>query len=350
MANMNASVAIKSEGENQVAAATNNTNNFTGPGTPIKQKPAPNPYLNLSPIKRDESIPDDTSLPVSALPPMPANVPPVREETLKRLSDQQLEVIMIARPPAKMAGEANSNGNGSDEKKPPKQHPMVRVNAAAGTGKTTTLLHLATRCIDLGHPNLTYVTYTRASAKDAQERMRAVLYNEHHQHCVNASTLHSCAMRLLQAELWQHGPDEEFGEEEEVKRVLLDEHAFKDLLKENWGESLNAFIAPALNHIRSNIKQDDKKANRTLDRMEKMLFEKALFYLGRTFTNFLRRNMTLDELKDRKHYYRHYYPSEYEHVLLLVRTFRFIFLMELLAESYWIMYNIRSHEVLPRFV
>ena len=74
-----------------------------------------NPYLQKSPtMKRDESKPDDAILfgcgqwgdewsgPIKTLdylPPLPPDAPPVREDTLNRLSEQQLEVIMAARPP-----------------------------------------------------------------------------------------------------------------------------------------------------------------------------------------------------------------------------------------------------------
>ena len=65
-------------------------------------------------MKRDESKPDDAILfgcgqwgdewsgPIKTLdylPPLPPDAPPVREDTLNRLSEQQLEAIMAARPP-----------------------------------------------------------------------------------------------------------------------------------------------------------------------------------------------------------------------------------------------------------
>ncbi len=76
---------------------------------------------------------------------------------------------------------------------------MVRVNAAAGTGKTATLLHLAVRCIDLGHAGVTYLTFHRAQADDARARIRATLEKEHRP-CPTAGTIHSCAYGLSKNE------------------------------------------------------------------------------------------------------------------------------------------------------
>ena len=179
-----------------------------------------------------------------------------------------------------------------------KSHPnMVRVNAAAGTGKTTTLIHLASRCIDLGHTSLTYVTYSRASANDAQDRMQAVLDKEH-KGCVAASTLHSCAMRLLNLE-----PLEE--QEEEGGRVL-DDVSFQNWMKEQWGEDLEEYIEQAVHHVRSTTREEEEHK---LDGKEKLLYDKASFLLFKTFQNFTRKKMRLEVLKDPKGWGRDYWPS-----------------------------------------
>eukprot|EP00804_Cyclotella_cryptica_P010000 CCRYP_015421-RG/>CCRYP_015421-RG protein AED:0.50 eAED:0.50 QI:0/0/0/0.5/1/1/2/0/264 len=117
----------------------------------------------------------------SLLPPLPESAPKLREETVQSLSEQQLAVIELARPPtASSSDNSNKDNSITDEevaqhqKEYVRQQPqlqqgyMVRVTAAAGTGKTTTLLHLAIRCLDLGHTNVTYVTFSRASAADAK--------------------------------------------------------------------------------------------------------------------------------------------------------------------------------------
>lgn len=285
-----------------------------------------NPYLQTSSpnIKRDERKPNDAFFlsqpthhgPVKTLddlPPIPDDAPPIRPDTLKILSEQQLKVIMAVRPPLSMVA---NNGNLGENLFPQTQqsssanqhqHYMIRVNAAAGTGKTTTLMHLATRCIDVGHRSITYVTYSRASAQDAQGRMQAALDTEH-KNCVHASTLHSCAMRLLNNIPLDQGEDDN-------KRVL-DDHQFQNFLKKHWGGDIEDYLQPAIQHVRSTTNGDDMHK---LDGKKKLLFEKVLYYLTKTFKNFTIKAMSLDELKNKQNSKRHYFPSEYYLLELLLQ-------------------------------
>ncbi|KAL7545669.1 hypothetical protein ACHAWF_009017 [Thalassiosira exigua] len=247
------------------------------------------------------------SLPAADLPPLPPDAPPVRESARARLSDQQMEVLLAARPPSAAAVDARSPDESDEaDPSPPAPHPMVRVNAAAGTGKTTCLVHLAARCADLGHDALTYVTYSRAAAGDARERMDEFL-GDGGRCRVSASTLHSCAMRLLGDE----GSDEGEGED----RRVYDEHELQRLIKEKWEKELWEYVDPAIQHVRAQAEaatagQDGAARRRrtNLDGKEKIMFEKAVYYLHKTFVNFLRKDISLEELKDKKNYMRHYYP------------------------------------------
>jgi len=308
MARLSSAYTKKGEGNNKSNQSS----------TPIQ-----NPYL------QQKGCTDVAIKTVDCLPPLPPGVPPIREETRKRLSAQQLEVIMTARPPpagelvddqttqevvddkittakestyddlnTSLSSPCVNKNLFSNEKQPAKQphHPMVRVNAAAGTGKTTTLLHLATRCIDLGHDSLTYVTYNRAAAEDAQDRMEAVL-DEEHKGCVKASTLHSCAMRLLQIE----SVDEE-GEAE--GRKLLQQTEFQNFITEHWSKAIDEYVQPAIKHIET-LTHDNK---RKLDGKVRLIYEKASFLLFKTFENFTRKKMTYEAFKDEKEWGRHYYP------------------------------------------
>ena len=70
---------------------------------------------------------------------------------------------------------------------------LVCITAAAGTGKTITLVNLAERLKDVGHTQITFVTFCRSSASDAEAKMNAMgLYNE-----VDAKTIHACAISSL---------------------------------------------------------------------------------------------------------------------------------------------------------
>ena len=74
---------------------------------------------------------------------------------------------------------------------------VVRITAGAGTGKTTTILNLASKAAEKGHTYITYVTFSKAAAADGQQRIGASLARMTIPPIVDARTLHSCAMKLL---------------------------------------------------------------------------------------------------------------------------------------------------------
>ena len=63
-----------------------------------------------------------------------------------KLTDEQQAIIGFAKPPDAI----------------PTHGEIVRVTAAAGTGKTTCLVHVARRLIELGHKRIHYVTFNRS--------------------------------------------------------------------------------------------------------------------------------------------------------------------------------------------
>jgi superfamily I DNA/RNA helicase len=126
---------------------------------------------------------------------------------------------------------------------------MVRVNAAAGTGKTTTLLHLTARCIDLQHETVCYLTFSRAAAADAKDCMRAFLEDDGMDGRVVASTMHSCAMRLLS--------DEPLDEQEIEDKRILDDIKLKKVIEENWGDAIDSYLKKAMEHVESSTSSKD---------------------------------------------------------------------------------------------
>ena len=309
----NMSMSMSQESQGSRATTTTNAaasspkrkppaNPYAKPKTPPRDlKPPPEDFFNqpIDPCSQESSGPTRT---LQDLPPLPDDAPPVREGTLKRLSDEQLAVIMSARPPSKSIGEEGDDNISKNlfdplqSKRQHRNHHMIRVNAAAGTGKTTTLVHLATRCIDLGHKSLTYVTYNKAAATDAQQRMEASL-DKDRRHCVSAGTLHSCAMRLL------------LDEQEETNNKLLDEHQFQNYIKEHWKAAINDYLQPALVHLRSISSEDSAHK---LKSKERLMYEKVVYYIIKTFkSNFTQKRMSVEELKDTRNPWRHYYPSEW---------------------------------------
>jgi superfamily I DNA/RNA helicase len=84
---------------------------------------------------------------------------------------------------------------------------VVRITAAAGAGKTTTLLKLAEWANALLYPNIQYLTFSKAAANDAIERFRTERMKQQQQRPTNtnttttttivARTLHSAAYHLV---------------------------------------------------------------------------------------------------------------------------------------------------------
>ena len=244
-------------------------------------------YANAAQSPRHKSQSKATQ---PVLPPLPMDAPPIRQYTLEKLSDMQLKVVEAARPPTATSLSASSNNGELDRKgnQSDSFHPIVRVTAAAGTGKTTTLLHLALRCIDLNHKQVTYVTYSKASAVDAQTRIQALLPDDK-KSCIEASTLHSCAMRILSKQSLE---DEE--------REIMFEDKFRKLIAEVCGESIQSYLAEAYRHI----KKMDKLSGRKMKRM----YDQVIFWIAKSFNSFCIKNMSLEKLKDERNKWRHYFP------------------------------------------
>ena len=96
---------------------------------------------------------------------------------------------------------------------------IIRVTAAAGSGKTTTLIGFSERLIQMGRTNITYLTYSKALAKDAERRM-----DEH----VTCQTIHSAALRALNLPERVNAADDN-----EVDAYILEEYQ----------DSINEFLS-----------------------------------------------------------------------------------------------------------
>ena len=225
-------------------------------------------------------------------------LPPLREDSLNNLSEQQLEVIKLALPPT-----CNSHDKGSMPRH------LVRVTAAAGTGKTTTLLHLALRCIDLGHSNLTYLTFSKASAKDAHGKIQDILSRRGEYCAINASTLHACAWRLLQEEDESDDDEDEEQQQDESdddgESIFLNDNAFGALIGKKFNQQIEDHLSRAYDAIDATTLEQKKRTSR-----KKQLRDQAIFYLKKTFWTFCISKMSLADLKNDYHWARHYYPGK----------------------------------------
>eukprot|EP00944_MAST-04C_sp_MAST-4C-sp1_P006181 g6181.t1 len=88
-------------------------------------------------------------------------------EMLQKLTPEQREIIKLGKPPMGLAPATSSVNDDCF----PFEHRVVRVLAAAGSGKTTTILTLILKLVQLGHKHIVYCVYNRKNAAEAKEKL-----------------------------------------------------------------------------------------------------------------------------------------------------------------------------------
>ena len=216
------------------------------------------------------------------------------------LSEEQYQIVAMARPP-------------STHMESKKQRHLVRITAAAGTGKTTTLIRLALRCIELGHDHLTYVTFSKASADDAKRRIEAALSSTfqdgqrpNRYPIIHASTLHSCARQLN---------NEARAEQADVVPggKLLDEEDFKQLILNVCGEEIERYLGPAYRNIENGGGGGDdgrpiKPSAETIASRKRRALQQVVYFIWKTFTNCFAHNKTsVEDFNNKSNDWRHFF-------------------------------------------
>ncbi len=136
---------------------------------------------------------------------------------------------------------------------------LIRITAAAGSGKTTTLLALAkhamTKC---HHEHVTYLTFTKAAANDGSKRLHSALASTAAQYKMDARTLHSCAKQQLQHyynNQQQQQQQQEVEEEEEVYHTQQrqnrhwNEKQIKAWIAQTCHSAIQDFLEPCFQEI-----------------------------------------------------------------------------------------------------
>ncbi|GBG35084.1 F-box DNA helicase protein 1 [Hondaea fermentalgiana] len=156
----------------------------------------------------------------------------------------------------------------------PAEGLVLRVTAAAGTGKTTTLEALAEHLLEKGHQDITYLTFNRAAASDGAARLPSK---------VECRTLHSQAISSL-----------------ELPHYL-------NIESESKVESL----------IRKNFRQDIAHMLRTLDSSQSILLAsekvKLAFFIRKTLDRFTASKDSLENGFSSQNEYNTYYPARLHH-------------------------------------
>jgi AAA domain/UvrD-like helicase C-terminal domain len=173
--------------------------------------------------------------------------------------------------------------------------PLVRITAAAGAGKTTTLLALALQAIELGHTHISYVTFTNAAAKDGQRRIDDVLTNYHQQQTdqhrqpitVEARTLHSFAMRLL-------GLDQS-----DTTRLFWTETKVQKWINMECSAAIDKFLVPCYRELEEQSRNQQKGRGRInqagLEERRSYALKKVQFFLYKSLRHFCQNSWTWHE-------------------------------------------------------
>lgn len=214
-------------------------------------------------------------------------------------TEEQENIYAQIRPPAESGDVSNNTTN--------KQHQpyIVRITAGAGSGKTTTILNLAAKAVNLNHKYITYVTFSKAAAADGERRIIQTLQrlnNETHNNItVDARTLHSCAMKLLS----ERRKEEDQYDETKIESKLYDDQQLEKYIEENFKNEINSFLSVALENIKTNPRFQEKDKMFMIDRAH----TQVLFYIRKTLDQFCRSAMSLEQFQDSSFRQRNYYPA-----------------------------------------
>jgi superfamily I DNA/RNA helicase len=189
---------------------------------------------------------------------------------------------------------------------------LSTVISTVGTGKTTTLIHLARRAAQVGHQNITYVTFNRAAARDGQVRFFRDLHQPVCQ--LDARTLHSCAMNLLskqrretmdeEEEPWDHNPK------------FLKEEVLRHHIETVLGDDIEAFLQPCYRTIelrRMSINGSAEQKDKKIREQKQNAKEQVVFYLFKTLQQLCRKSYGVEELLNPTSWERVYYPAKKYH-------------------------------------
>jgi predicted ATP-binding protein involved in virulence len=153
---------------------------------------------------------------------------------------------------------------------------IIRITAAAGTGKTTTLKLLAEVLQTLGHTNISYITFNKTAA----EQMKMPF--------VTSKTIHSWAFLLLNVK-------------EDNAFLLKTDTAFEKAIHNICGKNVLCFLGDMLEESK-------------LDKQRKRRAEKIVTsYLMKTLKKFLQSAKNVKEGFDCKEYENVYYPARLWH-------------------------------------
>lgn len=219
----------------------------------------------------------------------------ISESTPYTLSDEQIHILKTIRPPPTNVGR---NVNGKDS-----GGCIIRVTAAAGTGKTETLLKLAQLAAGLDHELITYVTFNKAAAQDGYRRLASVMK---HPHQLNARTLHSCAMKLLE----EHRKSESDKGEGEGESAFMDDAKLSKKIEKLCETEIESFLHSCYRTIES---MRHPEGAGSIAKMKKNARTQVCFYLMKNLTHFAMSDWSFKKFCNSNTFNRVYFPAKKYH-------------------------------------
>jgi hypothetical protein len=156
---------------------------------------------------------------------------------------------------------------------------IVRVTAAAGTGKTSTIVALAELAANLGHKRIIYVTFNKAAATDAQDRLQHVPQ-------VRTKTFHSLAHRDI---------------------PLLSDSKVREFVDKKFGKNINQFLVPFSENLSTTNNKEKREGKYRRAR------NRVLKFLTQSLDLFCQSDWTYSEFADSNNEQRVLYSARYYH-------------------------------------
>jgi superfamily I DNA/RNA helicase len=217
-------------------------------------------------------------------------------------------------PPTEGGGWVRRKGSGGR---------IVRITASAGSGKTTTLLQLASHAVlKCGHERICYATFTTAAAKDGKERMCRALEEATLQAAtktvappvIEARTLHSFAYRLLEDHR-QMKNNSESNKSSSPPRMWSDKK-LKKWIADVCGDEMDRFLTQCYLELqrRANSSGSSSTQENKLQSQKERAFEQVLFFIYKSLVLFTQSSMDIAKFQDdKKAFGRDYYPAKIFH-------------------------------------
>ena len=189
---------------------------------------------------------------------------------------------------------------------------LVRVTAAAGTGKTTTLLCLALRAVEKGHRTITYLTFTKAAAKDGTRRLNEALSQAGLAAgavVIDARTLHSCAARALHE--YRRTQDPSSAADRSSK--IWSDKKLKSWISETLQTQIEDFLQPCVQELHRRYSSSSNSQQNKIASLCNSARDQVAFFTFKTLNNFCTKAMSREDFGKKETFGRVYYPAKIFH-------------------------------------